>query len=69
MATVFENRDLTVQHNVTVLKANPDGSDAIGLPFAQPGATVTYQVPPLKPGAYTYICTIHPNMTGTLAVQ
>ena len=69
LAIVFENRDLTVQHNVTVLKANPDGSDAIGLPFAQPGATVTYQVPPLKAGAYTYICTIHPNMTGTLAVQ
>ena len=69
LAIVFENKDLTVQHNVTVLKANPDGSDAIGQPFAQPGTTVTYQVPALKAGTYTYICTIHPNMTGTLTVQ
>lgn len=44
LAIVFENKDQTVQHNVTVLKAGPDGGDLIGQPFAQPGTTVTYQV-------------------------
>jgi cytochrome c oxidase subunit 2 len=69
LAIVFENKDQTVQHNVTVLKAGPDGGDLIGQPFAQPGTTVTYQVPALKAGTYTYVCSIHPNMTGTLTVQ
>jgi plastocyanin len=26
-------------------------------------------VPPLQAGPYTFICTVHPNMTGTLTVQ
>ena len=69
IAVVFENKDGTVQHNVTVLKAGPEGADLIGQPFADPGTTVTYQVPALAAGSYTYICTIHPNMTGTLTVQ
>jgi cytochrome c oxidase subunit 2 len=69
IAIVFENKDLAVQHNVAVLKAGADGGDVIGLPFAEPGATVTYSVPPLKAGAYGFLCTIHPNMTGTLTVK
>ncbi len=69
LAIVFQNKDQTVQHNVTVLNAGPDGGSAAGQPNAQPGQTVTYAVPPLKAGTYTYICSIHPNMTGTLTVQ
>jgi cytochrome c oxidase subunit 2 len=69
IAIVFQNKDTTVQHNVTVLKGAADGSDLVGLPFADPGTTVTYQVPPLKAGTFTFICSIHPNMTGTLTVQ
>ena len=28
-----------------------------------------YAVPPLAAGTYTFVCTVHPNMTGTLTVQ
>jgi plastocyanin len=28
-----------------------------------------YDVPPLKAGSYAFVCTIHPNMAGTLTVQ
>jgi plastocyanin len=30
---------------------------------------VTYQVPALAAGAYTYICELHPNMKGTLVAK
>jgi plastocyanin len=29
----------------------------------------TYDVPPLPAGPYAFVCTVHPNMTGTLTVQ
>jgi plastocyanin len=30
--------------------------------------TTDYQVGPLGAGAYTFVCSVHPNMTGTLTV-
>ena len=32
-------------------------------------AKKTYDVPPLPAGAYAFICTVHPSMTGTLTVN
>ena len=29
-------------------------------------ATKTYDVPALAAGAYTFVCTVHANMTGTI---
>jgi plastocyanin len=40
-----------------------------GQPLAQAGQTVTYDVPALPAGTYTFICIVHPNMTGTLTVK
>ncbi|MET1231769.1 MAG: cytochrome c oxidase subunit II [Candidatus Limnocylindrales bacterium] len=65
----FMNKDPSVAHNVAIKAANVDGSDFIGLPLANPGETVDYVVPALAAGTFTYSCTVHPNMTGTLAVQ
>jgi plastocyanin len=61
----FENKE-AVPHNVEI----KDGSGASvfnGEPVTGP-TTVDYQVGPLAAGAYTFVCTIHPNMTGTLTV-
>ncbi|MDF2733657.1 MAG: blue (type 1) copper domain protein [Chloroflexota bacterium] len=32
-------------------------------------ATRTYDVPPLAAGSYQFVCTVHPNMVGTLTAQ
>ena len=65
----FANKDPNVAHNFSIKGANPDGSDFIGLPLAQPGETVDYAAPALKAGTYPYYCSVHANMTGTLTVQ
>jgi cytochrome c oxidase subunit 2 len=65
----FANKDPNVAHNFSIKGANPDGSDFIGLPLAQPGETLDYAAPALKAGTYTYYCSVHANMTGTLTVQ
>ncbi|MFM2194015.1 MAG: Cupredoxin-like domain, partial [Chloroflexota bacterium] len=31
--------------------------------------TRTYNVPALDAGTYAFICTVHPNMAGTLTVK
>jgi plastocyanin len=63
------NRDPGAPHNVAIRAAAPDGSDWIGLPIAGPSQQATYSVPPIAAGSYTFYCSVHPNMTGTLTVE
>ncbi len=59
-----------VVHNVSIYDAN-DAEILIGEPITGPDAEITYDVPALPPGEYTFICDYHPvaDMTGTLTVQ
>ncbi len=63
----FHNEDQGTPHDV----AFQDASGAYawrGEPF--PGIeTKVYDVPALPAGAYTFVCTIHPNMTGTATLE
>ena len=57
-------------HNVSIFDA--DGEKVFtGDPITGPDAEITYQIPPLPPGEYTFICDFHPvaDMTGTLTVE
>jgi cytochrome c oxidase subunit 2 len=65
----LENVDTAAPHNIAIRAATPDGKDWIGLPIAGPGQTATYSVPPIAAGSYTFYCSVHANMTGTLTVQ
>ena len=64
----FDNADIpSLTHDVDV----KDGSGKV-LADQQtiPGGTTrSYTYEPLPAGAYTFFCSIHPNMTGTLTVQ
>jgi cytochrome c oxidase subunit 2 len=62
------NADAAVPHNFSIHSANPDGSDWDAPINAGAGGSAVYQPPPLKAGDYTFFCSLHPNMTGTLHV-
>jgi mono/diheme cytochrome c family protein/plastocyanin len=60
----FENKDAGIPHNIDIKDAS-GGAVYVGEIF--PGvATKTYDVPPLAAGTYSFVCTVHPNMTGTI---
>lgn len=63
----FDNQDAGIQHNVEIKDA-ANASVFKGEIF--PGvAQRDYQVGPLEAGTYTFVCTVHPNMTGTLRAE
>jgi mono/diheme cytochrome c family protein/plastocyanin len=63
----LDNQDVGVPHDVAI----KDGTGSIlfkGATF--PGvAKQTYDVSPLAAGTYTFFCTVHANMTGTLTAE
>ena len=64
---VFDNEDDGIDHNVEF----KDGSGASvwqGEPI-KGVKTVVYDVPSLPAGSYTFVCTIHSNMTGTATLK
>jgi len=62
----FDNQDPSTQHNVEIKDAN--GASVFRGDLITGPKQITYTVPALKAGSYTFICTVHPNMTGTLTV-
>ena len=65
----FDNQDASVPHNIAIHDGSPTGPEVWkGEIFPGP-AKKTYDVPPLKAGTYGFICSVHPNMTGTLTVN
>ncbi|MEU3919752.1 cupredoxin domain-containing protein [Streptomyces sp. NPDC029004] len=59
---IVENDD-SVTHTLTAT-----GDQAFNTGSIDPGETATF-VAPSASGSYPYICTIHPNMKGTLTVS
>jgi len=65
----FTNKDAGIPHNVAIHKDSPTGENVFkGEIFNGPDTRI-YDVPALEAGGYAFICTVHPNMTGTLTVQ
>ena len=66
---VFDNKDQGIPHNVAIHRDSPTGEELFqGEIFSGPDQR-EYEVPELDAGTYAFICTVHPNMTGTLLVE
>jgi plastocyanin len=65
----FVNNDPSIQHNVAIHEGSPTGPEKFRGEVFPGVAERTYDVPALTAGAYGFICTVHPNMTGALTVQ
>ena len=62
----FDNQDAGIPHNIEIKDAG--GKTVFKGEIFNGAAVKTYDVPALGAGSYTFICTVHPNMTGTLKV-
>jgi plastocyanin len=63
----FVNEDPGTPHNVELKDAS--GASAFQGEIFNGVETRVYEVPALPAGSYPYICTVHPNMTGTATLQ
>jgi cytochrome c oxidase subunit II len=64
----FKNDDAAgVLHNVEIKDAA--GASLFKGELIDGGQEINYAVPALAAGSYPFVCTVHPNMTGTLTVQ
>ena len=67
---VFTNNDAGIPHNVAIHEGSPTGTRgldrATSSTGSRPGPTTCR---PSPPGTYGFVCTVHPNMTGTLTVK
>lgn len=63
----FANNDPSIPHNVAIKDAA--GTQVFNGQVFNGVETRTYDVPPLAAGTYQFVCSVHPNMTGTLSAQ
>jgi plastocyanin len=62
---VFDNQD-GAPHNMAISDANGQG---VFKGEIVSNSKVTYNVPALAAGTYTFICEVHPNMKGTITAK
>lgn len=65
----FENKDPGTPHNVAIHAGSATGTEVFKGDIFNGPATKTYDVPALQAGQYTFACTVHNTMTGTLDVK
>ncbi len=63
----FKNNEAGVPHNVEVKDGT--GASLVRGDIITGVAEATYDVPALAAGAYPFLCSVHPNMTGTITAQ
>ncbi|MEO5965900.1 MAG: cytochrome c oxidase subunit II [Candidatus Limnocylindrales bacterium] len=63
----FKNEDPAVPHNVEIKDAS--GAQVFKGDIVTGPIETDYRVSALAAGTYTFVCTVHPNMTGTLTVN
>ena len=65
----FANNDAGTPHNVAIHQGGPTGPELFKGEIFNGVGTRTYDVPKLDAGQYSFVCSVHPTMTGTLTAQ
>lgn len=65
----FANNDAGTPHNVAIHRDSAQGEEVFGGEIFNGVETRTYDVPALDAGVYAFVCTVHPNMVGTLTAE
>jgi plastocyanin len=65
----FDNKDAGTPHNIAIHSGGPTGPELFKGAIFNGVAVRVYNVPALDPGSYSFVCTVHPTMTGTLTAQ
>lgn len=65
----FTNSDAGTPHNVSIHRDSASGAEVFKGEIFNGVETRTYDVPALEAGSYTFVCTVHPTMVGTLTAQ
>jgi cytochrome c oxidase subunit 2 len=65
----FDNQDDGIPHNVAIHEGSAKGPEVFRGDVFNGIASMVYNVPALGPGEYGFVCTVHPNMTGTLTAN
>jgi plastocyanin len=63
----FDNKDPGQPHNIAISDAS--GAEVFNGKIITGPAVEVYDVPALPAGNYTFVCSVHPNMTGTLTAS
>jgi plastocyanin len=65
----FNNEDAGTPHNVSIHTGGAGGQQVFLGKIVTGPIIEIYDVPALPAGSYTYVCSVHANMTGTLTVK
>jgi plastocyanin len=65
----FHNEDSGTPHNVSIHTGGATGQQVFLGKIVTGPIVEIYDVPALPAGSYTYVCSVHANMTGTLTVK
>jgi plastocyanin len=63
----FDNQDPSTPHNIVI--KDGQGQQFLSTELLNGPAAADYDVPALAAGTYQFVCSVHPNMVGTLTVQ
>jgi plastocyanin len=66
---VFSNNDAGIPHNVSIHAGAATGAEVFRGEIFSGTDSRTYSVPALQAGTYAFVCSVHPNMVGTLTVK
>jgi len=64
----FDNQDAGIPHNVAIHRDSPTGEAVFVGEIITGPKQITYTIGGLNAGTYAFICTVHPNMVGTITV-